>query len=123
MSKPDEGTVVIEPVENGWLLLIWETDEDYEEGEEEEEESDEEAGYDPSAAFASAMGHNGASSPHQMVTHLHMHDDGPAPRRYVFHDVTTMMAFVTEKTTEFAGKKYEEQKAKLRARAERKARG
>ena len=122
MSKPDEGTVVIEPVENGWLLLVWENDdEDFEDGPDEEEE-DEENGYDPSASFAAAMGHSGAPSPHQMVTHLHMHDDGPAPRRYVFHDVQTMMAFVTEKTTEFAAKKAEIVKAKLKARADRKTR-
>jgi len=121
MGRPDEGTVVIEPVENGWLVLCWEEPDDDDLDSEEddcpddcEEDEDEEAGYDPSAAFAASVERRRQPTPselHQMVTHVHMHDHGPEPRRYVFADVAAMTAFVTEKTTAFSEKRAAYRKA------------
>ena len=120
MGRPDEGTIVIEPVENGWLVQVWEEpDLDIEDAEEDEdEEEDEDCGYDPSAAFAAAQQMTPAQA-HRMVTHVHMHDHGPEPRRFVFSNVTDLNAFVAEKNTEIAARIEAEKKLRAEIRAKR----
>jgi len=120
MGKPDEGTVVMEPVENGWLVLCWEEPEDDEmECVEDEcqQGEEEEGGYDPSAAFAESLGRDNSAPEHKMVTHLHIHDHGLEPRRFVFEKTEDMNAFVAEKTLAFA----EKRAARAKAIAERRA--
>lgn len=123
MGKPDEGTVVIEPVENGWLVQVWEEPEDDEmecmEDHSEDDEDDED-GYDPSAAFAASQRQRPTpEQQHRMVTHLHMHDHGPEPYRYVFEDTQAMTAFVAEKTLAFATRREAMREAIAKRKAER----
>jgi hypothetical protein len=126
MGKPDEGTVVVEPVENGWLVLCWEEPEDDEMECEDDDcpgaEEPEEPGYDPSASFAASLNH-GQPTPeqaHQMVTHLHIHDHGLEPRRYVFENTKAMNEFVSAKNLAFTEKRETLRAALAARRAEKK---
>lgn len=103
---PDDGTIIIEPVENGWLVVHWK-EPDIPEPDEDEDE-DEENGYDPSAAFGAQM--NEGQVQRHVVAHLHMQEPTPEPNRYVFTKTEDMLTFIAKLTTQTEQKKAQENK-------------
>jgi len=87
-SGPDPGTVMIQPVKNGWVLLHWPPEPepaDEDDGDDDgDDDSDEQPGYDPSASFAASQWRQGQPPQVQLVGHMHMRDEGPEAERYVF---------------------------------------
>ncbi len=100
-NGPDDGTIIIEPVENGWLVVHWsqpERNDDELDDDELEDAPLDDDGYDPSAMFAQQ--HDGPQR--HVIAHLHMSAPQREPRRYVFSTTESMLAHVAKlaKTTE-----------------------
>jgi hypothetical protein len=87
---PPEGGVVVEPCENGWLVMVFEEDEEADEltG----ESSDELPTYDPSAEFARQRCERQGTP--NVIAHMHMQSCGPEPKKFVFIDHAKLIEFL-----------------------------
>lgn len=92
-NGPGDGTIIIEPVENGWLVIHW-TEPEPDEDSDDSDEPDEDDEFDPSAAFAQQQQQSGPQR--HVVAHLHMREPQPEPRRYVFPTTEAMLAHVAK---------------------------
>jgi hypothetical protein len=83
-----EGSVIIEPAKNGWIVLLFREEEPEEELQQQQPDEDEdEAGYDPSAAFAAEQRAQRpqARQSTQTILHMHMQEQNcPCPQKFVF---------------------------------------
>ncbi len=95
---PAAGTIMIQPVKNGWVVLHW--------PEHPDEPPPGYDPYDPSVAFGNAS-RPSMSIPEQiLVAHAQLRDEPPEPDRYVFEQThhVEMIAFCAKLTrAQFGG--------------------
>jgi len=126
MSAPAEGTMIVEPVSNGWLVTIFDDDLlpdiadvlDQSEDDEEDDEEDE-LGYDPELVFG-----KGPTQEKVVHEHIHVHGCGgdAEPSKFVFLDHLTMLAFLGKHARRTDEKRIEldnRRKSRLNAKAQK----